>query len=175
MKKTILATAITGMVLAGCGTTTSDRTLSGAGIGAGAGAVVGAVTGLTVAEGAVLGAVAGGLTGALTKPDQVNLGKPAWSESNNTSPASPTAQSQSSPQRSNYAYAPAANAGTVREIQSALKRLGFYDGAVDGIAGPQTKEAIRTYQQRNGLAVTGQPSAQLLDHLRQHSVASTSA
>ena len=63
--------------LAGCGTTTQDRSLSGAGIGAsaGAGAIIGAVTGLSVVEGAVLGALGGGLTGALTKPSQVNMGE----------------------------------------------------------------------------------------------------
>ena len=42
--------------LAGCGTTTQDRSLS-------------------VVEGAVLGALGGGLTGALTKPSQVNVGE----------------------------------------------------------------------------------------------------
>ena len=61
--------------LAGCGTTTQDRSLSGAGIGASAGAIIGAVTGLSVVEGAVLGALGGGLTGALTKPSQVNMGE----------------------------------------------------------------------------------------------------
>ena len=173
MKKIILAVAASGLALAGCGTTTADRSMSGAGIGAGAGAIVGAVTSLSVPEAAVLGAVAGGLTGALTKPDQVNLGKPAWSQSSNTPPSSPAAQ-QSSTQHSNYAYVPA-DSGTVRQIQSALKRLGLYDGRVDGITGPQTQSAIRSYQQQNGLAVNGQPSTQLLDHLRQRGVAGTSA
>ena len=64
--------------LLGCGTTTQDRGLSGAGIGAGAGAIIGAVTGLSVVEGVVLGALGGGLTGSLSKPSQVNLGDPAW-------------------------------------------------------------------------------------------------
>ncbi|HTT08495.1 MAG TPA: peptidoglycan-binding domain-containing protein [Gammaproteobacteria bacterium] len=173
MKKTLLAVAASGLALAGCGTTTADRTVSGAGIGAGAGAIVGAVTSLSVPEAAVLGAVAGGLTGALTKPDQVNLGRPAWSQSSNPPPASPTAQ-QGSSQYSNYAYAPV-DSGTVRQIQSALKRLGLYDGQVDGVAGPRTQNAIRSYQQQNGLAVNGQPSTQLLEHLRQRGVAGTSA
>ncbi|MGM0585774.1 MAG: YMGG-like glycine zipper-containing protein, partial [Pseudomonadota bacterium] len=59
-------------LLTACGTTSSDRTLSGAGIGGGAGAAIGAVTGLTVLEGALLGAAAGGLTGYLTDEDFIN-------------------------------------------------------------------------------------------------------
>lgn len=174
MKKALSAVTACGLVLAGCGTTTSDRTLSGAGIGAGAGAVVGAVTSLWVPEAAVLGAVAGGLTGALTKPDQVNLGKPAWSQNSPPPTASASPAQQGSAQYSNYAYAPA-DPGTVRQIQAALKHLRLYDGQVDGIAGPRTQSAIRTYQQQNGLAVNGQPSTQLLEHLRQRGVAGTSA
>lgn len=66
------------LALSACGSSTGDRTLSGAGIGAGAGAVVGAVTGLTIVQGAVIGAAAGGLTGALTDEDSIDLGKPFW-------------------------------------------------------------------------------------------------
>ena len=55
-----------GLFVAACGSSTGDRTLSGAGIGAGIGTIVGAVTGLSLLEGALIGAAAGGLTGALT-------------------------------------------------------------------------------------------------------------
>jgi len=37
----------------------------------------------------------------------------------------------------------------VREVQSALIALGFYDGAVDGIAGRRTKAAVRAYQEHH--------------------------
>ena len=60
-----------------CGSSTSDRAISGAGIGAGVGAVGGLLLGDPV-DGALLGAAVGGGTGALTKQDQVNLGKPIW-------------------------------------------------------------------------------------------------
>ena len=60
-----------------CGSTTSDRAISGAGIGAGVGAVGGLLLGDPV-DGALIGAAVGGGTGALTKPSQVDLGKPAW-------------------------------------------------------------------------------------------------
>lgn len=42
-----------------------------------------------------------------------------------------------------------------REIQQALKNAGFYQGSVDGKIGPMTREAIRQFQQVNGLKVDG--------------------
>lgn len=72
---------LAGVMLAsvvGCGTTSGDRMVSGAGIGAGAGAVLGAVTGMGPGTGAAIGAAAGAATGGLTKKKQINLGKPVW-------------------------------------------------------------------------------------------------
>ena len=63
--------------LAGCGNTTGDRAISGAGIGAAGGAVLGAIGG-NPAAGAIAGGVAGGAVGGLTSPRQVNLGRPVW-------------------------------------------------------------------------------------------------
>lgn len=64
--------------LAACGSSTSDRALSGAGIGAGLGAAGGAITGGSILGGAALGGAAGAATGALTDEDDVDLGKPVW-------------------------------------------------------------------------------------------------
>ncbi len=44
---------------------------------------------------------------------------------------------------------------TVRTIQTKLKNWGYYNGAVDGIFGTQTYNAVRFFQQRNGLLVDG--------------------
>lgn len=63
--------------LAACGSTTSDRALSGAGIGAGVGALGGLMVGSPI-EGALIGGAVGAGTGALTNPDQINLGRPIW-------------------------------------------------------------------------------------------------
>jgi hypothetical protein len=49
----------------------------------------------------------------------------------------------------------------VRSVQRALKIRGIYSGQVDGILGPDTRQAIETYQSRNGRPVTGQPDAGL--------------
>jgi osmotically inducible lipoprotein OsmB len=72
----VIALAAT-VALAGCGTTTGDRGLSGAGIGAAGGAVVGAMVGAPLA-GAAIGAGAGAVAGAVTSPSTIDLGKPVW-------------------------------------------------------------------------------------------------
>lgn len=43
----------------------------------------------------------------------------------------------------------------VRQIQTKLKRWGYYNGNVDGIFGSQTQEAVRYFQRKNGLTVDG--------------------
>lgn len=72
-----LAAIALALMLAGCGSTTGDRAMSGAGIGAAAGAITGALVGAPLA-GAAIGAAAGGTIGAATQPSQVDLGKPVW-------------------------------------------------------------------------------------------------
>ena len=43
----------------------------------------------------------------------------------------------------------------VRQIQTKLKRWGYYNGNVDGIFGSQTVEAVKYFQRKNGLTVDG--------------------
>jgi hypothetical protein len=69
--------AVIGLTLAACGTSKSDRALSGGAIGAGVGGAAGLMGGNPLA-GAALGGAAGAATGAFTNPNQVDLGKPAW-------------------------------------------------------------------------------------------------
>jgi hypothetical protein len=42
-------------------------------------------------------------------------------------------------------------------LQVALRAWGVYFGRIDGIAGPMTQRAVRTFQRRKGLAVDGIP------------------
>lgn len=51
------------------------------------------------------------------------------------------------------------------EIQQALRNAGFYQGTLDGRIGPQTREAIRQFQQVNGLKVDGIVGRQTWDKL----------
>ena len=43
----------------------------------------------------------------------------------------------------------------VRQIQTKLKRWGYYNGNIDGIYGSQTLEAVKYFQRKNGLTVDG--------------------
>src|SRR5258708_5371071 len=47
-----------------------------------------------------------------------------------------------------------ATRGEVRNAQRELKAEGLYKGAVDGIVGPQTKEAVNTYEKNHDLPQT---------------------
>ena len=44
-------------------------------------------------------------------------------------------------------------------------RLNLFPGPADGFRSPQTEDAIRAYQSRNKLSVTGKPSEELLVHM----------
>lgn len=61
------------LALAACGSSKTDRALSGGGIGAGIGAVGAAVTGGSVATGVIIGGAAGAATGAMTDEDDIDL------------------------------------------------------------------------------------------------------
>ncbi len=48
-----------------------------------------------------------------------------------------------------------ANGGEVKELQRRLKEWGYYKGAVDGIYGKGTVEAVKAFQKKNGLTPDG--------------------
>jgi uncharacterized membrane protein len=79
MKRTVIAIVLTlsALSLAACGSSTTDRALSGGAIGAGGGAAAGLLFGSPV-TGALIGGALGAGTGALTESDQIDLGKPVW-------------------------------------------------------------------------------------------------
>jgi His-Xaa-Ser repeat protein HxsA len=51
------------------------------------------------------------------------------------------------------------------DVQRALARRGYYRGSIDGEVGPGTRGAIREYQYRNRLEVTGRIDRSLLRSL----------
>ena len=48
-----------------------------------------------------------------------------------------------------------ATGGEVKELQRRLKNWGYYSGAVDGIYGKGTVEAVKKFQKKNGLTADG--------------------
>lgn len=66
------------LLLAACGSTKTERGVSGGAIGAGVGAAGSAITGGSILGGAALGGAAGAATGVLTDEDDVDLGDPVW-------------------------------------------------------------------------------------------------
>lgn len=58
-----------------------------------------------------------------------------------------------------------ASAQTVSRVQQALNERGYSAGPPDGVMGPGTRSAIRTYQADAGLPVTGSITVSLLERL----------
>ena len=54
---------------------------------------------------------------------------------------------------------------TVSAVQTQLTQLGYYNGPVDGVYGPTTRDAVAKYQIANNLDVTGSLSSDTLESL----------
>ncbi len=60
---------------------------------------------------------------------------------------------------------PAQDAETITKVQKALKEKGFDPGPIDGLMGPRTSRALRDFQIKNDIQVTGQINKETLDRL----------
>lgn len=63
----------------------------------------------------------------------------------------------------------------VRQIQTKLKRWGYYNGNIDGIYGSQTLEAVKYFQRKNGLTVDGIAGPATLKAMEIYSSSSSSS
>ena len=59
-------------------------------------------------------------------------------------------------------YKKGSTGDVVAEIQTRLKKWGYYFGVVDGVYGSKTEEAVRWFQRKNGLSADGQVGNQTL-------------
>lgn len=59
----------------------------------------------------------------------------------------------------------AADSARVQTVQMQLARLGYYNGSIDGVFGPSTRDAVARYQIANQLNVTGSLSPDTLQSL----------
>ena len=57
---------------------------------------------------------------------------------------------------------PNLTADGVRQVQQALQKKGYDPGPLDGILGPQTKEAVRKFQDFYGIKASGEIDNQTL-------------
>lgn len=62
----------------------------------------------------------------------------------------------------------------VTTIQTKLKRWGYYNGAIDGVFGTQTLNAVKAFQRKNGLTVDGVAGTKTLNAMGITSSTSTS-
>jgi peptidoglycan hydrolase-like protein with peptidoglycan-binding domain len=53
----------------------------------------------------------------------------------------------------------------VRQAQQQLRNQGLYNGAIDGIIGPETRQALHQFQQQNGLNQTARLDQPTMDKL----------
>ena len=84
-----------------------------------------------------------------------------YSYNENTNPGPPIRGSRTAA----YATPQTTDRYTAIQVQKALARKGYYNGAADGILGPQSREAIRHYQRSAGLTPTGSVNESLLSSL----------
>jgi hypothetical protein len=61
---------------------------------------------------------------------------------------------------------PDPRSSATKSIQTALARRGYYRGPIDGVFGPETRYAIRSFQAHQGLPVTGQVDGRLMRALQ---------
>ncbi|HZL59807.1 MAG TPA: hypothetical protein VFC38_08905 [Stellaceae bacterium] len=77
MRRISILVVAGGMLLAGCGSSPTDRAMTGGAMGAGVGALAGLAVGMPI-TGAIFGGALGATAGALSDPSQIYLGKPVW-------------------------------------------------------------------------------------------------
>lgn len=66
------------------------------------------------------------------------------------------------PRTTVYASSRINDDATVAAVQRRLARGGYYHGSVDGVIGPATRTAIRSFERNNGLPIDGEIDSQLL-------------
>jgi len=154
---TALAIGFTSMTAIGTPTPAKADWLGGSLIGGSAGAIIGGIIGGR--GGAAAGAMIGGTVGAVEGDRRAKAryrGKRYSRKNRQHYRRAPASQRRAAPRRSDL----------VVNVQVSLQRLGYSPGSADGLMGPATSSAIKTYQKKNGLLETGKASPELLDHMR---------
>lgn len=155
----VLAVSLVSLLVAGCGTTTTQRAATGGLTGAGAGALIGGPIG------AVAGAAIGAAGGWAMPEGADTMARQAINQEHSTSR---TALNQAGLTATSGSTTPSGqhlSANEVKDAQQALQRDGDYHGKIDGIAGPETHRAVAAYQKKEGLQQTARLDRATLDRL----------
>lgn len=187
-----------GLLTAACGNTTTQRAASGGLTGLAVGAIIGGPVGAAVGAGA---GAAGGWAmpegadtlalNAIQKEKQVaggalnSVGLGETASGSSTSPRASTystsprasAYSASSPRASASSTSPQASASreAVKQAQAELQREGLYHGPIDGVVGPETRQALAAYQAREGLQQTASLDRDTVQRMNLHTPSSQTA
>ncbi|HEX7969766.1 MAG TPA: peptidoglycan-binding domain-containing protein [Stellaceae bacterium] len=149
MRIGIFGVVALGLLTAACGSNTTQRSASGGLTGLATGAIIGGPVGAIA--GAAVGAAGGWAMpegadtlalNAIHKEKQV-----AGGALNEVGLGQTASGSSTSPQAS-------ASRQTAKQAQAELQREGLYRGPIDGIVGPETRQALAAYQAREGLQQT---------------------
>lgn len=57
---------------------------------------------------------------------------------------------------------------SIKEIQTALKKAGFYQGKVDGVAGAKTDRAVKDFQRSKGVKADGKVGHETAKYLQKY-------
>src|SRR5690348_6361050 len=132
-----------GLLTAACGSNTQQRAATGGLTGLGVGALVGGPVG------AIVGTAVGAAGGWAMPEGADTLALNAIGKEK-TAAAGPLRDAGLAPSGSSQP----SQGHLVRDAQSELQREGLYHGKIDGVLGPETKQAIASYQAREGLQQT---------------------
>jgi peptidoglycan hydrolase-like protein with peptidoglycan-binding domain len=146
-----------------CGSDTEQRTASGGLFGLVLGALAGGPLGAGIGLGAGLAAGAATPVGADQAAEQAMGWKTREYAAATGQPAG-SGTSQPPPAHTGGA-ALHVSPDTVKHIQSNLQAQNLYTGPIDGIVGPKTRNALRQYQQEQGLTPTGDIDTTTLQRL----------
>ena len=64
--------------------------------------------------------------------------------------------------------APTASTHDIMMIQESMRVAGFYAGAIDGVAGPETYDAVRAYKKKHHMPVNNHLTREFIEHLREY-------
>ena len=111
------------------------------------------------------------LTGCLKNAaDEGMSGEPAVTEEAVSSQAPDTAMEPQAGQEKSVSVEPAEalEKPGAQDIQEALKNANLYEGKIDGVIGPKTREAIEAFQSKNGLKVDGKVGPKTWEKLKEY-------